>query len=139
MKLDRIAATGCSSLLLAGCLTGCQTVQQTISTAEQSDVETAVTTVPVQTTTIETTTTEPLQPFDYTICFSGDICIEDNAYTTQYWKSCGEDITQCIDETMIEHMRSADICFINNEFPYSTRGSATVGKDYTYRADPANV
>lgn len=139
MKFDRIVAITCSSLLLTSCLTGCQNVQQTISTAEQSRVETAVTTVPVQTTITETTTTEPLPPFDYTICFSGDICIEDNAYTTQYWKSCGEDITQCMDETMIDHMRSADICFINNEFPYSTRGSATVGKDYTYRADPANV
>lgn len=139
MKLNTIAAMVCSSLLFTGCLTGCQNVQQTVSTAEQSHVETAVTTAPVQTTITETTTTEPLPPFDYTICFSGDICIEDNAYTTQYWKSCGEDITQCMDETMIDHMRSADICFINNEFPYSTRGSATVGKDYTYRADPANV
>ncbi|MDO4155351.1 MAG: CapA family protein [Oscillospiraceae bacterium] len=139
MKLNTIAAMVCSSLLFIGCLTGCQNVQQTVSTAEQSHVETAVTTALVQTTITETTTTEPLPPFDYTICFSGDICIEDNAYTTQYWKSCGEDITQCMDETMIDHMRSADICFINNEFPYSTRGSATVGKDYTYRADPANV
>ncbi len=139
MKLYYFIALLCSSMLFSSCLTGCQTVQQTVTTMEQNVSGTLTTTAPVQTTVTEMTTTELLKPFDYTICFSGDICIEDNAYTTQYWKSCGEDITQCIDATMIDHMRSADICFINNEFPYSTRGSATVGKDYTYRADPANV
>jgi poly-gamma-glutamate synthesis protein (capsule biosynthesis protein) len=140
MRREQWVALLCSGIVSACCLTGCQQVTQTVSTAEDTP-EAAVTqtTAPVQTTTTETTTTEPLKQFDYTLCFSGDICVEDNAYTTQYWKSCGEDITQCIDETMISHMQGADICFVNNEFPYSTRGSATVGKDFTYRADPANV
>lgn len=93
-------------------------------------------------TTAQTAVTEPEKrtiPFDYTFCFAGDVSIADDARTTQYWIQCGRDITQCIDPVMIEHMRNADICFINNEFQYSKRGEALVGKNFTFRGDPANV
>ena len=89
-------------------------------------------------TSVTTTTTEA-EPFDYTLCFSGDISVADDAYTTAYWISHDRDITQCIDPVMIDHMQSADICFINNEFQYSTRGTARDGKPYTFRGDPENV
>lgn len=77
--------------------------------------------------------------FHYTLCFAGDISIADDARTTQYWKNCGCDITQCIDPVMMDHMQSADICFVNNEFQYSRRGTALPGKNFTFRGDPANV
>lgn len=83
--------------------------------------------------------TEPEISFDYTICFTGDICVEDGARTTARWIANGRDTSACFDETIMAHMQGADICFINNEFPYSRRGSATPGKDYTYRANPENV
>ena len=77
--------------------------------------------------------------FDYTLCFAGDISVADDARTTAYWIGQNRDITKCIDAEMISHMQNADICFVNNEFQYSTRGSAMAGKNYTFRGDPANV
>lgn len=81
---------------------------------------------------------EPDSPFDYTLCFAGDVSLADGARTTQYWQNCGCDITQCIDPVMIAHMQSADLCFLNNEFQYSARGTA-LQKNYTFRGDPQRV
>jgi poly-gamma-glutamate synthesis protein (capsule biosynthesis protein) len=36
-------------------------------------------------------------------------------------------------------MRSADVFMVNNEFPFSTRGTPTEDKQFTFRANPANV
>lgn len=79
------------------------------------------------------------EPFDYTLCFAGDISVADDARTTQYWIDQGRDIAQCIDPVMMQYMQDADICFVNNEFQYSTRGSALPGKPYTFRGNPKNV
>ncbi len=78
------------------------------------------------------------QSFDYTLCFAGDISVSDEARTTAYWISQNRDISKCIDAEMIRHMQDADICFVNNEFQYSTRGTALV-KNYTFRGNPENV
>lgn len=83
--------------------------------------------------------TKPEIPFDYTICFTGDISIEDGAWTTQKWINNGRDTFACFDKTIVEHMRNADICLADNEFPYTTRGTPTYGKDYIYRANPENI
>ncbi len=96
-------------------------------------------TVPPTSEPVTEPSTEPEIPFDYTICFTGDISVEDGAHTTARWLANNRDTSACFDETIMSEMQGADICFANNEFPYSTRGSATPGKDYTYRADPANV
>ena len=120
------------------------------TTIEETTYTSSVTTSgsPVGTgdTTAETelteTVTEPVPPeteFDYTICFTGDISAADGARTTNRWIAHGRDTSSCFDEMMMEHMQEADICFANNEFPYSTRGAAIPNKDYTYRADPENV
>ena len=119
-------------------LTACGSAQKHI------EVETPVATERIQPTTEATEaptepTTEPEIPFDYMFCFTGDISVADGARTTNRWVAHGRDTSSCFDETIMEHMQKADICFADNEFPYTTRGTATVGKDYTYRADPANV
>lgn len=36
-------------------------------------------------------------------------------------------------------MRSADVFMLNNEFPFSTRGTPTEGKTFTFRANPSNI
>lgn len=89
----------------------------------------------------EENTTEATEPvnFDYTLCFAGDICFEDGGYTTSYWENCGKDTSQCFDETMMEHMQNADIFFLNNEFQFTSRGTPTYGKEFTFRSDPENV
>ena len=119
-------------------LTACGSAQKHI------EVEAPVATERIQPTTEATEeptepTTEPEIPFDYMFCFTGDISVADGARTTNRWVAHGRDTSSCFDETIMEHMQKADICFADNEFPYTTRGTATVGKDYTYRADPANV
>ena len=83
--------------------------------------------------------TEPEEKFDYTICFTGDISIEDDARTTQKWIANDRDTFACFDETIVRHMREADICLADNEFPYTTRGTPNYGKDYIYRANPENI
>lgn len=77
-------------------------------------------------------------PFQFTLCFAGDISLADDAYTTAYWKSVGEDVSQCIDPVLVQYMRDADYCFVNNEFQYSTQGTA-LQKNYTFRGNPDNV
>ena len=127
-------------ILLCMLLSGCGAVPaqpptaiETVAVLTDADPE-AVT----ETTTIPPTT-EPEIQFDYTICFTGDISAADGARTTSRWITHDRDTSSCFDETIMQHMQNADICFANNEFPYSTRGSVTPGKEYTYRADPQNV
>ena len=36
-------------------------------------------------------------------------------------------------------MRSADVFMLNNEFPFSTGGTPTPGKKFTFRANPSNI
>lgn len=88
---------------------------------------------------LEATTTTTAETIDETLCFDGNICVSDDARTTAYWIEQDRDITQCIDPVLSSYMRSADLCFVNNEFQYSTRGTALVGKPFTFRGDPENV
>ena len=71
--------------------------------------------------------------------FTGDICFHDPFANMGAYRQRGSDITKCIDETLLFEMRNADICMINNEFPYSDRGTPLAGKTYTFRSKPENV
>lgn len=79
------------------------------------------------------------ESYDFTVCFAGDINLDENWSTTQYMDSCANGIYDCISEELIELMRSADVMCLNNEFTYSTRGTPLDGKAYTFRADPKRV
>lgn len=81
----------------------------------------------------------PANPYDFTICFAGDINLDENWCTTQYLNQCENGIRDCIDEEFIEHMQAADVMCLNNEFTYSTGGSPMDGKAYTFRAAPERV
>lgn len=120
-------------------LCACGSAKKHIEVAEVPTLPAAPATEPATDAPTEEPTTEPETPFDYMICFTGDISVADGARTTNRWTAHGRDTSSCFDETIMAHMQAADICFADNEFPYTTRGSATVGKDYTYRTDPANV
>lgn len=77
--------------------------------------------------------------YDFTLCFAGDINLDENWATTKYLDICENGISDCISPELVETMQSADIMWLNNEFTYSTRGSAMAGKMYTFRADPSRV
>lgn len=71
--------------------------------------------------------------------FTGDISLAETARTTQRLDNQGGDITTCLSAELIAELKEADILMINNEFTYSTRGTALAGKSYTFRANPSRV
>lgn len=74
-----------------------------------------------------------------TICFAGDILFDDEYAVMAKLKGMGGAIESGISEFLISEMRNADIMMLNNEFPYTDRGTATEGKTYTFRADTDTV
>lgn len=77
--------------------------------------------------------------YDFTICFAGDISLDENAVTTANLDANGGDISKCISEELIREMQQADLMCLNNEFTYSINGSPLEGKAYTFRANPNRV
>lgn len=71
--------------------------------------------------------------------FSGDVNFMDGLGNMRHLREKGEGIEGCFSEDLLREMRSADICMINNEFTYSTRGEPLSGKPFTFRADPSTV
>lgn len=79
------------------------------------------------------------ESFDFTLCFAGDINLDENWDTTLFLEEQPEGIYDCISAELVEAMQTADIMCLNNEFTYSTGGSPLPGKAYTFRADPERV
>lgn len=162
--LSKVAGIG--MLLLAAC-SGQETVSEEVSAVEayteqqvngpiaeasagpvaeqalQTDLEPIPTLTPEpaaeQILTPEPTATPDLNPYDFTVCFAGDINLDEAWCTTQYLNQQENGIRDCISEELIEHMKQADIMCLNNEFTYSTGGAPLDGKAYTFRANPERV
>jgi len=70
-----------------------------------------------------------------TFAFAGDILFDGNyAVGATAWNRGG--IRACFDDAVWQVMQDADVFMLNNEFPYSTRGTPIAGKTYTFRASP---
>lgn len=67
--------------------------------------------------------------------FTGDVLFA-NSFSTSY--SNGE-ITKVVSQDLLQELNQADITMVNEEFPFSTRGTKMENKQYTFRAEPANV
>ena len=74
-----------------------------------------------------------------TFAFAGDILLDDEYAMMFRYRSRGSDINDTFSAPLLERMRSADVFMLNNEFPFSTRGTPTEGKTFTFRANPANI
>lgn len=83
--------------------------------------------------------TEKSEAYDFTVCFAGDINLDEDWSTTQYLDACENGIYDCISEELIAEMQAADIMCLNNEFTYSEGGAPLAGKTYTFRANPARA
>lgn len=135
-----VLATICT-FAFAGCN---QTPPPTVSSESSLSAETASQESAILETTIEASQ-ESVQvstvthPYDFTICFAGDINLDENWGTTQFLNAQENGIYDCISEELITHMQQADIMCLNNEFTYSTSGSPLEGKMYTFRANPERV
>lgn len=74
-----------------------------------------------------------------TLLFAGDILMDDHYAVMSTYHNRGNDINQAFNQGLLEQMRNADIFMINNEFTFTSRGTPTVNKKFTFRADPGNV
>lgn len=67
--------------------------------------------------------------------FVGDILFDDEYAVTATLKQRGGVLSSAISPETLAYMQSMDIMVVNNEFPYTQRGTPTAGKTYTFRAD----
>lgn len=111
---------------------------------ELASAETPLPTPTVMPTAMPAATPEPTSEpvdtsFDFTICFAGDINLDENWDTTRFLDTQPGGIYDCISPELTEVMRAVDIMCLNNEFTYSTGGAPLPGKAYTFRAAPERV
>lgn len=69
--------------------------------------------------------------------FGGDFLLS-NEMLNAYNKNGGS-LNNIMSEGLQKEFVDADIAMVNNEFPYSNRGTKAQDKQYTFRADPSNV
>lgn len=73
------------------------------------------------------------------LAFAGDVSFAEGYANMGSLQQRGGDIFACFDEFVLKEMQDADVFMLNNEFPYTDRGTPTEGKTYTFRANPGNV
>ncbi|MBR5377262.1 MAG: CapA family protein [Lachnospiraceae bacterium] len=78
-------------------------------------------------------------PGEVSIVFGGDIDFDTGYANMSALRSRGGDISAALSPDLLALLRDADICMLNNEFPYSDRGTPTAGKKFTFRAPPSTV
>jgi len=70
-----------------------------------------------------------------TIIFGGDVMLADGM--EQFYDT--EGVSGLLSDELLEEMRNADICMINNEFQFSTQGTPMEDKQFTFQTNPENV
>lgn len=81
---------------------------------------------------------DPGTPGQAVLAFAGDILFDSN-YAIMGPVLAGGGIADGVMPEVIERMQAADIMMLNNEFPYSDRGTPTEGKQFTFRAKPGTA
>lgn len=74
-----------------------------------------------------------------TVGFAGDILFDDEYAIMANLLRRGKNLENAISEPLLAKMRDVDIMMVNNEFPYTDRGTPTEDKTYTFRADTSTV
>lgn len=74
-----------------------------------------------------------------TFTFAGDVLLDEEYAVMSTYRASGSVLEECIAPDLLEIMRGSDIFMINNEFPYTDRGTPLANKAFTFRADPASV
>lgn len=142
-KGKRIPVIICGVLLSMGMLTACgqqELTKQVIKTEMQENLAVeAVSCIYAELPAPVPTSMPPQNPYDFTVCFAGDINLDEAWCTTQYLNQQENGIRDCISEELISHMNQADVMCLNNEFTYSLGGAPLEGKAYTFRANPERV
>lgn len=71
--------------------------------------------------------------------FAGDILFDPGYSVYASYITRGKSINACFSEELLNKMKSADIMMLNNEFPYSDRGTPQAEKTFTFRAPTESV
>ena len=71
--------------------------------------------------------------------YVGDMLLDDSYATMNRYRAVGGDVEQIFTNGSLDIMRGADILVINNEFPFTDRGTPLSGKLFTFRSKPENV
>lgn len=73
------------------------------------------------------------------LAFAGDVCFHDAFSNMGTLVSRGGKIQNVISQDLLDEMLGADVFMVNNEFPYSRRGTPIPEKMFTFRSKPENV
>jgi poly-gamma-glutamate synthesis protein (capsule biosynthesis protein) len=71
--------------------------------------------------------------------FAGDVNFNESSKPAAKYDSENKGILGGLSSELVDEMKAANIMMVNNEFAYSTRGSALPDKSYTFRANPKRV
>ncbi len=137
-KKNRIVVLCLVLLLLCGLATGCFLNQNATEESQEESVQETVTEEPEEIeedVAEEPTTVEPTYSYATTLFFTGDVMLK--AALTDMYEANG--IGALLSEYLLAQMVGADITMVNEEFPFSTRGTAMEDKTYTFRVDPTYV
>ncbi len=134
-KQAGLAVTGC---MVAVCLAGCSgSPYERIEPGQKTDIALEETAEAVEIVIETEAPTEAELPAEnYTILFGGDVMLSD--YVLQAYDRAGG-IDGILDEEYQSAIRKADFFMVNEEFPFSDRGSAAADKQYTYRLAPERI
>lgn len=81
-------------------------------------------------------TTEAPEPEDIVLLFAGDVYLSDHVLNA--YNNAGG-IHGVLDEGIRAEIAAADIFMVNQEFPFTDRGTAAEDKQYTFRLPPEKV
>ena len=123
-----------SFIFLFTSLVACQKTELVYSEQENTDMETETENTIELGDSFEQEVEEELKKpeiEDFTMFFTGDVMIQ---RCTGLYDDQG--INRIISDYIEEEMVNADMTMINNEFPFSTRGTQHPDKQFTFRVDP---
>jgi len=83
-------------------------------------------------------TTEATPKKDIVMTFTGDVSFADNWHIMKYCKTNNVTPVDLISDELKTEIKNANISHMNNEFCFSTRGTA-IEKQYNFKANPENV
>lgn len=89
----------------------------------------------VQETETETQPESEAVSAETTLLFAGDVLI--SSRIQNYYNA--EGVVRIVSEELLQEMKNADILMLNNEFPFSNRGTPMEDKQFTFQCEPQYV
>lgn len=134
-KMKILALCLCTFVLLVGCAANTKQKQADVKQPSKTDVETPIVETPLVDHKEIKLPIPEIEEVNTTLAFAGDTMLMTAALTN--YEAKGTD--GIIDPQFQDVFRTADIAMLNEEFPFSNRGTAMADKEYTFRINPDYV